>query len=287
MADPVQPVVPPPAEPQIDPGLDMPLHFSPWMFLYEPLLLLYQPLYLLGGAFWLWMVIHCVRNDLERGMWLWILFLFNLPGAVIYFFVRWLPGARIGSGASFLNRWTKRRQLPRLEAAARNIGNCHQFVELGDALRETGKHDRAAECYSKALQKDATHLPALWGAAQVAMHRQNLAEARGHLETILAKDSSYKFGDVSLAHCRALCGLKDAAAREKLEQHLKRWPHPEPYVLLATLLIEQGDHETARAHLETTLLDLRGGPAFFARQNRAWARKARRLLGRLPRLDPA
>ena len=42
-------------------------------------------------------------------------------------------------------------------------------------------------------------------------------------------------------------------------------------------------HAASRCHLEATLSDLRGGPAFFARQNRGWARKAKRLLARLPR----
>lgn len=275
---------PPPNDPGFDPGWDMPLFFSPWVYLQHPLLLLHQPITLLMIAFWLWMLIHCARNDSDRGMWLWILFIGNFPAALVYFFVRWLPGARLSTGSSLFGRWAKRRQIPRLEAAARNIGNAHQFVELGEVYRETGRHDRAAECFSKALQKDALSLPALWGAAQVEMHRQNHPDARTHLEQILAKDGSYKFGDVSLAYCRTLCALNEsAAARERLQQHLKRWTQPEAYVLLATIEIEQGEHAAARQLLESTLSDLSGGPAYFARQNRAWARKAKRLLARLPR----
>jgi len=116
------------------------------------------------------------------------------------------------------------------------------------------------------------------------MQRQNFAPAKAHLTQILAKDGSYKFGDVSLAYCRTLVALDESdAALEYLKQHLKRWTHPEAHVLLATILIDRGEPEPAREHLETTLSDLRGGPAFFARQNRGWARKAKRLLSRLPR----
>jgi hypothetical protein len=105
-----------------------------------------------------------------------------------------------------------------------------------------------------------------------------------HIERILARDGTYKFGDVSLAHCRTLCSLNETAiAREKLEEHLKRWTHPEAYVLLATIQSDAGDHAAARRNLESMLLDLRGGPAFFARQNRSWASKARRLIGKLPK----
>lgn len=266
-----------------DPAWDAPMPFSPWVFLHHPALLLTQPITLLFGGFWVWMLVHCLRNDPERNLWLWILLVGNVPGAFVYFIVRWLPGARVSNGPSIFSRWSRSRQIPRLEAAVRNIGNAHQFVELGDALRETGKIDRAADCYAKALQKDAASLPARWGAAQVAFQRKNLPEARGHLEQILAKDVTYKFGDVSLAQCRTLCLLNEKdAARTQLEMHLKRWTHPEAYVLLAELLIENGEHATAREHLESTISDLRGGPAFFARQNRGWARKAKRLLGRLP-----
>jgi hypothetical protein len=89
---------------------------------------------------------------------------------------------------------------------------------------------------------------------------------------------------VSLAYCRTLVTLNQPdAAYERLEQHLKRWTHPEAYVLIATILFDRGEAEPARQHLESTLSDLQGGPAFFARQNRVWARKARKLLARLPR----
>jgi hypothetical protein len=261
---------------------DLPMH--PFFYLQHPALLLYHPFALLSAGLWVWMLIHCARNDPDRNMWLWILFIGNVPAAFIYFLVRWLPQARFSDNSSILNRWKRGRQIPRLEAAARNIGNAHQFVELGDAYRETGKMDRAAECFQTALQKDSTSMPALWGAAQVQMQRHDFAAARAHLEQILTRDETYKFGDVSLAYCRTLVRLNEAdAACARLEQHLKRWTHPEAYVLIAQILIDRGQHAAARKHLEGTLLDLQGGPAFFARQNRGWARLARRLLGKLPR----
>jgi len=271
--------------PPFDPGFggwDIFLH--PFVLLQHPVLLLSHPFALLGGVLWVWMLIHCARTDPERNWWLWILFIGNVPAAFIYFLVRWLPGARLSGGSSLFARWTKSRQIPRLEAAARNIGNAHQFVELGEAYRETGKTERAAECFAKALQKDPASMPALWGAAQVEMKRENFPAAKLHLEQILAKDVTYKFGDVSLAHCRTLVALNETdAGYERLEQHLRRWTHPEAYVLIATILIDRGQTEPARERLEATLSDLRGGPAFFARQNRGWARQARRLLARLPR----
>lgn len=269
-------------DPAYAPGVDF-AFFSPWMYLQHPLMLLQTPFAFLGLAFWVWMLIHCARHDPERNMWLWILFIGNFPAALIYFIVRWLPGARVSGGNSLINRWSRRRQIPRLEAAARNIGNAHQWVELGDACRDTGNPGRAAECFRKALQRDGMHLPALWGAAQSALELKNYGDARTHLEVLLAKDPSYKFGDASLAFGRALVSLDDgAAARSHFEQHLKRWTHPEAYVLLAVILIESGDHAAARERLETVINDLHGAPAFFIRQNSGWGRKAKQMLRRLP-----
>jgi Phospholipase_D-nuclease N-terminal len=48
--------------------------------------------WLIGGAFWLWMIVDCVtheKNDKdERLIWLLVVLLASLPGALIYFFLR-------------------------------------------------------------------------------------------------------------------------------------------------------------------------------------------------------
>ncbi len=257
--------------------------FSPFFWLSHPEELLWQPLTALGVGLWIWMLVHCARNDPERGTWMWILFFLNIPGAILYFIVRWLPTREKGS-LPFMKRFTSGRHLARLEAAARRIGNPHQFVELGDLQRELGKVDAAWASYQKALSKDPGCMPALWGAAQAALARKQPADARPHLEAILAKDFAYKFGDVSLAQARTLHLLGDGpAALAQLQKHLGRWTHPEAHVLIATVLAEQGEVDQARDHLETMLSDLAASPAFFARQNRHWASRARGLLRTLPK----
>jgi|GEM_PF-539574 len=277
-----------PPEPDFGPYIDPALPIDSWSWWG------YSPLLLTSCAFWLWMLIDCIRNDSERHIWIWIL-IFVLPGfvsplplgAVIYFLIRWLP-RRNPHGSRLLRRWTRGRDLPQLEAAARQIGNPHQFVLLGDALRELGRHERAAAAYARALEKDGVNLQALWGAALVDMNRQQFGPARERLEKILSIDPSYKFGDVSLAYGRALAELKETdAAREHLTKHVRRWKQPEAHYLLASLLADQNRPEEARQYLEAMLLDLSGAPSFFVRQNRGWRSKARRLLARLPRSTPA
>src|SRR5262245_30601246 len=101
---------------------------SPLQYLHNPALLFHHPFALVAIGFWVWMLLHCARHDPELVIWLWILFIGSVPAAIVYFLVRWLPGARVSTGHSLLSRWTRGRQIPRLEAAARNIGNAHQFV---------------------------------------------------------------------------------------------------------------------------------------------------------------
>lgn len=269
---------PPPID--YDPGFDFGL-FSPLYYLSHPGLLLHHPLAVIGAGFWAWMLVHCVRNDPERNVWLWVLVILNVPGAILYFIVRWLPDRRVSRPG--LSRWTRGRVIAQREAAARNIGNAHQWVELGDILREVGRPEKAARAYQQALQKEPANLLGLWGAALTDMQLKNFSAARDRLQKILEKDDGYKFGDVSLAYGRVLVALEEAEpARAHLDRHLKRWTHPEAHVLMATLLIDQGQPAAARQHLENTLSDISGGPPFFARQNRTWARKAKQLLRKLP-----
>lgn len=238
------------------------------------------PLGWIYTAFWVWMLVHCIRNDPERGTWLWLLIILQGIGPVIYFFARYLPGVRADVPAmGFFKRFTSGRQLARLEHAAKNIGNAHQWLELADLQREIGKHDQAAQSYRRALQKDPTYLPALWGAAQSELVLKQLPEAREHLQVILGRDFSYKFGDVSLAYGRVLVDLNEKdVARSHLVSHLQRWTHPEAHLLMARVLLQAGDRDKAREHLETLLADLSAAPAFFARQHAKWGKQARSLL---------
>lgn len=279
-----EPEHPPVEEPPLhDGGWDFSL-FHPMHFLSNPVSLLHNPIALVTGGFWVWMLVHCIRHDPERYIWLWVLFVLNVPGALIYFVVRWLPGARVSGGPSVFNRWTRRRQIPRLEAAARHIGNPHQFIELGDAFRDIGKHDRAARCYQQALDKDPVNLAALWGAAQAVMSQKKFADAKAFLATLIGIDIAYKFGDVSLAYGRTLFALGEKdAAREHFAHHLRRWPNPEARVLFATLLTQSSETAAARDQLENLLLDMQASPEYYIRQNRTWIRKAKQLLKRLPR----
>ncbi len=233
-------------------------------------------------AFLIWMLIHCYRTEPDRQFWIWILIIAQPIGPIAYFLLRYLPSKEFPTPA-FLRRWTRGRELVRLQTAAEQIGNAHQFVQWGDALREVGLRDQAKESYEQALEKDSQNIQALWGAAQVAASQKRPADVRALTQKILDKDPQYKFGDVSLAHGRALNDLGDLnASRTHLEKHVQRWRHPEAMYLLAKLCADAGDTKAARQHLSGLIQDINGSPTAIARKFGRWKSRARQLLRKIP-----
>jgi hypothetical protein len=237
---------------------------------------------LVYGLFWLWMLIQCIRTEPDKHFWIWLLIVVPFPGAIIYAVTRYFPATDDPSPA-FVRKWRRRKDLARLEAAAAQIGNAHQFIQWGDALKDVGRWHDAGKAYRKALQKDPENLQALWGAALVEQHHGHSEEVAQLARRILDKEPHYKFGDVSLALGKALAdqGQSDAA-REHLNQHVKRWRHPEGLYLLAVLSCEAGDPAAAQRHLRSMLQDLNASPAAIARKHARWKSRAKLLLRKLP-----
>ncbi len=233
-------------------------------------------------AFWVWMLIQCIRSEPDKYFWLWLLIVVPFPGAIVYAALRYFPATDYPAPA-FIRRWLRGTDLARLEAAAEQIGNPHQFIQWGDALRDVGRWDDAEYAYDCALKKDPENLQALWGAAVVAEKQGRTADVITLTRKVLAKDPQYKFGDVSLALGKALAAQGDAAAaREHLTTHIKRWRHPEGLYLLATLCNSAGQPEEARQHLRALLQDLNASPTAIARKHGRWKSRAKQLLRKMP-----
>lgn len=233
-------------------------------------------------AFTLWMLVYCIRNDSDRQVWLWILLCFPLLGASIYFFARWLPSSSIAVPA-FLRRWTESSKIRRLQAAADQIGNPYQHIELGDALSGVMQFDKAELSYRRAIEKEPNNLPALWGLATVQSHLSQPTEAKATLESILKIDPGYKFGDVSLSYGRTLQALHDQeAALNHWRAHIKRWRQPEALCSMAQILIERQEYPEARLLLQQMISDIDLTPRALARKVFFWKSRGIRLMRSIP-----
>lgn len=258
---------------------------------YEPSLLdwlagmfacfVYPVLTLAALALKVWMAIECLRKDPDRYLWIWII-IFVPFGSVIYLFLRWLPNNQVRA-PGFMQKWTRGKEIDRLRLAAAQIGNAHQHIGLGDALSEIDRHAEAAEAYEQALEKEPDNLQALWGMAQVEMHLGDFNSAHERLKKVLDVDPAYKFGDVSFAYGKTLCELgQTEAAIRHLDEHVRRWPHPEALYTLACLHVDEGHLQQARKRLLEMMLGINSSPRGIARKFGIWKSKGRRLLKRLP-----
>lgn len=236
---------------------------------------------LLTSGFWMLMIFDCVRNDPERNTWLWVLLFLNFPGAVIYLLVRRLPSMNIPTPSMF-KRWTMREQLWNAEAGVRNIGKAHQYVTLGNVLLDIGENRRASEAFHQALAKEPDNIHAHWGIAAIAFKTKQYAIASQHLQTVLKHTPDYKCGEASLLYGKALFELNDwYSAKPHLEYDIKYWSHPESSLLLAQILIAEGQRPIARYCLETMIAKVKASPAYHYRRHMSVVRQANKLLKNL------
>ena len=235
----------------------------------------------------IWMLIYAVRNDPERYLWVWIMILIPGIGAIAYFLIRYLPSVDKDS-LPLAGTLKRRRKIRQLETAAMQIGNAYQYVQLGEELREARQSKQALAAYRKALEKEPDNLAALWGAALLEFEQGEVTAAEEKTSKILERDRTYKFGDVSLLYGKCLYARDElTAAREHLEQHIRKWRQPEGLYLLGKICLEQNDPEAARSALNGLIVDLDSSPRAIARKHLFWRSRAKRLLRRVPHSSPS
>ncbi len=231
-----------------------------------------------GQAFWLWMLIDCMKTEGPRSEWRYVLFFGNIAGAIAYFIVRWLP-SNPQIMPEFMRRWGYREKLWNAKAAARNIGNAHQYAVLGDIQLAMGDLPAAQTAFQTAIDKDAKNVTALWGLAQLTFQIKDFTTARTHLEALLKIDPQARFGEASLLYGKTLVQLQDwEPAKTHLNYDIRQWSHPEASLLLATLLQQSGETAAARDRLETMLARVEASPMYHHRNHQSTLRKARKLL---------
>ncbi len=231
-------------------------------------------------VFWVWMVLDCVRNEPDRHIWIWVLVLFNILGAIAYFLFQVIP--RGDYLPQYFQRWTRKRELWVAENEARSIGKAYQYNHLGNILMELGMYERAQTAFEQALNQESDNTNALWGAAKVAIAQKKYPQTQALLEKLLKLDPDYKYGDGSLAYAEVLIALKQTQTAQKhLEKHIKNWSHPQGYLLLADILLQANNKQAARERLETMITRIQGSSYFHYKRNRPFLSKARKMLKKL------
>ena len=233
---------------------------------------------LLYLPFFLWMLIDCVRNEPDRGIWIFIIIFLQGLGSFAYFFLRFLPRGNNAFLKKLMARF-RTRELNRLRIEAKQIGNPYHWLQYGEKLRELRQYPQAEQAYRTALKKDSENRQALWGLAICLEKQKKFEDAFLAITQVYQQDPAYKFGDVSLARARLLITLdRWNEARDHLEAHVQRWRQPEGLYLLARCQVYQQNVEEAKRTLEMLLMDIEASPSAIARKQKKWKRKAKKLL---------
>lgn len=248
-------------------------NFEDWHFI------LTNPLWLLFTVFWLWMLVHAIRNR----EWLWALFMligWGISAILYYFFVyRAAPSATRGfelPGAQ------NRKRIKELQAQIYHIGNASHYFQLGDVYFQCGKLAEAERCYRAALEREPNDTDTRAHLGQCLLRQKRYAEARPLLEGVLTEKPDHDYGHTMMAQAETLTALGETDNALLYWQRVtQNHSYPRAKVQLAEIYIAKNQPSLARAELKDVLSDDVHAPAFQRKRDRVWIRRAKSLMGKL------
>lgn len=230
-------------------------------------------------------LIHFIRRRPDNS-WLFVIFFFGPPGALIYIFVEVLPDLSLLRQS--LDRIGRRKRIRALEALVLANPAPGNYEELGELYLDQQKFARARECYDKALARPGEYIDAHYRRALAAMHLGDSAAAKQDLELVVAREPKYD------SH-RAMALLAHACAQtgdlQRADEYFARAAQsstlPETDYNYASFLASQGRTDEAREWAGRILAHRASMPLYLRRRERPWFRKAKALLKRLPKSPPS
>lgn len=226
-------------------------------------------------------LVHFIRRRPDT-VWLWVIIFLGPIGALVYIGIEVLPDA--GLLRQSFDAFGRRKRIGQLEALVLQNPSAGNYEELADLLLEEGKHQRARECYDKAIST-RTDLPdAIYRRGIAEVHLGDFAAAQQDLEHVTSRDAKYDSYRALglLAHACASNGHADRAAT-LFERATAISTSSETYLNYATFLAAQNRPGEAREWAERILAKKPAMPRYLQRRERPWFRKAKALLKRLPR----
>ena len=229
------------------------------------------------------LIIHVIKTGRNQ-IWIWVLALLSLPGAIAYIVVEILPELFGSRAARRTARGFKRAldpgaELRRLEAETRATGNVASRQRYGDALSAAGRHEEAIVQYREALTGLYEHDPKLMlGLARAQFDKGDPAAARQTLDTLILHNPEFRSPEGHLLYARSLEGEGQAArALEEYRVLAPSYPGAEGAVRYAQLLRAQGQEEEAARIARELLEQARIAPAHYRKAQRNWLDLAERI----------
>jgi hypothetical protein len=252
---------------------------SLWYDLFNPEEWLRNPLFLIGIVFQIWMCIDAIR----RGEWIWAvcIVVFSVLSALFYFFMVYRQQGPVGGGLSGfeLPGARDRARLKQILNRIHHLDHARDHLDLADHWFAQGKFEKAEASYRASLQRDPQDPDAIAHLGQCLLRLKRAAEAKPLLETALAQEPKHDYGhtQMALAETQTALGETDAAFAT-WQAVLAHHDYARAKVQYAELLLSRGRKDEAQALLRELIADDRFSPKFQRARDKAWIRRAGKLL---------
>ena len=230
------------------------------------------------------LIIHVVKTGRNQ-IWIWVLALLSLPGAIAYIAVEILPELFRSRTAKRTARGLRKAvdpgaDLRRYENEARVGSNVASRQRYAEELVRHERYDEAIGQYREALTGLYEHDPNLMlGLAQAQFGKGDAAAARAMLDELIRRNPDFRSPAGHLLYARAL--EAEGNVPKALEEYAvlaPSYPGAEAAVRYAQLLQAQGRRAEAQKVARELLEQARIAPGHYRRAQRPWLDAAQRLL---------
>jgi hypothetical protein len=230
------------------------------------------------------LIIHVVKTGRNQ-LWIWVLALLSLPGAIAYIAVEILPELFRSRTAQRTARGFRKAMDPgadlrRYENEARVGSNVASRQRYAEELVRHQRYDDAIGQYREALTGLYEHDPNLMlGLAQAQFGKGDASGARATLDELIQRNPDFRSPAGHLLYARAL--EAEGNVPKALEEYAvlaPSYPGAEAAVRYAQLLQAQGRRPEAQKVARELLEQARIAPGHYRRAQRPWLDAAQRLL---------
>ncbi len=230
------------------------------------------------------LIIHVIKTGRNQ-IWIWVLALLSLPGAIAYIVVELIPDFFRSSTAKRTARGLKKAidpqaNLRKFETEARVGSNVASRQRYAEELTRHGKYEEAISQFREALTGLYEHDPNLMlGIARAQFEKGDAAAARATLDDLIRLNPDFKSPEGHLLFARSL--EAEGNTDKALEEYAvlaPSYPGAEAAVRYAQLLKTKGRAEEAQRVARDLLEQARIAPNHYRRAQKSWLDAAQRLI---------
>jgi len=222
-------------------------------------------------------ILHWSRKRPET-YWLFIIIFFGPLGALVYFLIE---GVDYGSVNRSLHGPSRRRRIRELQAIVRENPSAGNYEELGDLLLMERRYADARAAFDAALAQRTDSIDPFYRRGCAEFELGDYAAAIADLERVVKQEPKYDYSRARtlLAQSLARAG-RTAEAETAFDTLVASTTSAEATAAAAEFYAERGRTREARELAETLLARRATMPAYQKRRDRAFLRRASKLLRR-------